>query len=74
MMIVVDPDTEHDLIAAAVSARQRARELKYEATDTVAEAITKALDAGVSRAKLAAALGVSIPRVYQLKNASIRHR
>lgn len=59
---------EEALIAAAVAARESASWLKSAAADAVADAVSKAMDGGVSRVKLAAALGVSIPRVYQLRD------
>lgn len=61
------------LIEAAIEARKRAarlkREVRRESCSLVSDAISAALDGGVPRAKLAEALGVSIPRLYQLRDA-----
>lgn len=62
------PDVEAQLVAAAVQSRQEAAVLKGEATAVVSAAIAEALAAGVSRATLADALGVTVARVYQMRD------
>lgn len=67
-MSTVAPERESELVAAVVQSRQEAAVLKGEATAVVSAAITEALAAGVSRAVLANALGVTVARVYQLRD------
>lgn len=64
----VSPQVEAELLAAAVESRERAAALRSEATAVVSAAVTAALDAGISRAKIAETLGVSVPRLYQLRD------
>lgn len=67
-MSTIAPERESELVAAAVQSRQEAAVLKDEATAVVSSAIGEALAAGVSRTVLAEALGVTVARVYQLRD------
>jgi hypothetical protein len=67
-MSVVAPELEAELVAAVVQSRQEAGVLKDEATAVVSSAVAAALEAGVSRATLADALGITVARVYQLRD------
>lgn len=57
-----------DLLTAVVQARNTAAELKDGAKALVADAVAEAMDAGISVARIAAELGVSRQRVYQLRD------
>lgn len=61
-------DGRPDALTAVVEARNAAAELKDGARTLVAEAVADALAAGVSAVKIAAALGVSRSRVYQIRD------
>lgn len=56
------------LLSAVLKARERADELKKQATDVQARAVSAALSAGVSPVDIAAALGVTKARVYQIRD------
>ena len=56
------------LLMEAVQARRQAATLRVAATRIVSDAVSAALASGVPRSKLAAALGVSVGRLYQLRD------
>ncbi|QBP31160.1 hypothetical protein SEA_CEPENS_42 [Mycobacterium phage Cepens] len=61
---------EDELIADVVASRRREKEMHRAARRLTGEAVRRALEGGVSRRKLAAALHVSVARVYQLRDRS----
>lgn len=65
---VVDPALEQILLTSVVASRGLQRALQREGRVAVSQAIRNALEEGVAATKIAAALGVSRARVYQLRD------
>lgn len=56
------------LLNAVLQSREHAERLRAQAKEIQAEAVSAALDAGISPLDIAAVLGVTKARVYQIRD------
>lgn len=64
----MSPEEEARLLAGIRDARRRSEELKEQAKAVQQNAVSAALSAGVSPLSIAAELGITKARVYQIRD------